>query len=326
MTVTKVTQKLSITFGLYICLCASVTAQEYPTRPIQIVSAVPIGSATDILARHVSEKLRAQLGGAVIVINKPGAGGTIAAEFVAKSPPDGYTLLFGNSALTFYSFLHRKLSFDVVADLAGIGLVAQSPFVVVVNNDLGAKSMQDLLALAKAKPKGINFASAGFGSATHMACELLAGRAGVELTHVPYANTMSIASDLQSNTVQMMCSPLSSILPMLAGGRLSIVGVSADTAMSEPIEVPSVKQSTGIDFVVNQWFGLLAPRGTPAPILNKLADAVKEIVDDPDFRRRLKDQALEVRPLYLNGFDDFIVKEQKLWGPVVEAAGVKMNQ
>jgi tripartite-type tricarboxylate transporter receptor subunit TctC len=318
-------QQLSI--GLALCLSVSAAAQaaDYPSNPIQIVSSVPIGSATDILARQVADKLGPQVGGPVIVLNKPGAGGLIAANYVAKSPADGYNLLFGNSALALYPFLYKKHAFDVLTDLAGIGLVAESPYIVVVNNDLGVKTMRELLDLAKAKPKALNFASAGVGTGTHMACELLASRAGVQLTHVPYANTMMVATDLQSNTVQMMCSPLASILPLLAGGRVSVIGSSGATAITDPIPVPSIKQSTGVDFIANQWFGLLAPKQTPEPILQKLAKGLAGVIEDPDFRKKLKDQALETHPLYLKDFDDFIAQELKFWGPVVNATGVRLD-
>ena len=323
MTIRFFARQLSIPLALWLSVIAAGQAAEYPSKPIQIVSAVPIGSATDILARQVADKLTANVGGPVIVINKPGAGGLIAADSVAKSSPDGYNLLFGNSALALYPFLYKKHAFDVLAGLTGIGLVAESPYIVVVNKDLGVKNMRELLELAKAKPKSINFASAGVGTGTHMACELLANRAGVQFTHVPYANSLLIASDLQSNTVQMMCSPLASILPLLSKGRVSIIGVSAPEAMTEPIAVPSVKQSTGVDFIAIQWFGLLAPKHTPEPVLQKLAKALAGVIDDPDFRQKLKDQALQIHPLYLKDFDDFIVKEQDFWGPVVRAAGVK---
>lgn len=320
-----IASRRSIALGLCLLVNTNVNAAEYPSNPIQIVSSVPIGSATDIIARQVADKLTSHIGGPVIVINKPGAGGLIAADFVTKSPADGYNLLFGNSALALYPFLYKKRAFDVLADLAGIGLVAESPYVVVVNNDLGVKTIQELLDLAKAKPKAINFASGGVGTGTHVACELLASRAGVQLTHVPYANTMMVASDLQSNVVQMMCSPLSSILPLLSGGRVSVIGVSAETAMTDPIAVPSVKQSTGVDFIANQWFGLVAPKHTPDPVLQKLAKALAGVIEDPYFRKKLKDQALDTHPLYLKAFDDFIAQELKLWGPVVKAAGVRFD-
>jgi len=317
---------VAISFSLALILSSAGHAADYPTKAIQIVSAVPIGSATDILARQVGEKLGRAIGGTVIVVNKPGASGTIAADFVAKSPADGYNLLFGNSALALYPFLYKKLSFDVQADFAGVGLVADSPYVVVVNNDLGVKNMQELIALAKAKPKTINFASAGVGTGTHMACELLANRAGIQLTHVPYSNTMLIAPDVQSNTVQMMCSPLASWLSLLNRGRISIIGVSAATPITDPIQVPSVKETTGVDFIANQWFGLLAPKRTPAPVMQQLAKALQAVVEEPDFRKKLKDQALESHPLYLGGFDDFIANEQNLWGPIVKGAGVTLDE
>jgi tripartite-type tricarboxylate transporter receptor subunit TctC len=325
MTVRSFAERFAV--ALVLCLPVALVghASEYPSSPIQIVSSVPIGSATDIIARQVADKLTSPIAGPVIVINKPGAGGLIAADYVVKSAADGYNLLFGNSALALYPFLYKKHTFDVLADFAGIGLVAESPYVVVVNNDLGVKNMQELLALAKAKPKAINFASGGVGTGTHVACELLANRAGVQLTHVPYANTMMVASDLQSNVVQMMCSPLSSILPLLSGGRVSVIGVSSETAMTEPIQVPSVKQSTGVDFIANQWFGLLAPKHTPDPVLQKLAKALAGVLEDPDFRQKLKDQALDTHPLYLKAFDDFIAQEIDLWGPVVKATGLRFD-
>jgi tripartite-type tricarboxylate transporter receptor subunit TctC len=313
--------------SINMCAAASLAyAQDYPTRPVQIITSVSIGSATDILARQLADKLQHHLGGTVIVMNKPGAGGTIAADFVAKSAPDGYTLFFGNSGLALFPFLYKKLPFDVLNDFAGIALIADSPYAVVVNNDLGVKNMKELFALAKAKPGTINFASGGFGSATHMACELLGRRAGVEFAHIPYSNTMTIATDLQSNNVQLMCSPPSSILPLLGGGRVTIIGVSSEAAMKEPVEAPSVKQATGVDFVIDQWFGLLAPKKTPDAVLQKLAAASKAVLEDADFIAKLKTQALEAHPLYLGSFDKFIAAELATWGPIVQATGVTLDK
>lgn len=304
-------------------LCAH--AQDYPSKPVQLVSAVPIGSATDLLARQLSDRLGPRLGGSVIVVNKPGAGGIIATEFAAKSPADGYTLLFGNAALAANPFLYKKLPYDAQRDFAGIALVAESPYVVVVNNELGVKSMQALVALARAKPASINFASAGVGTATHLACELLARRAGVQFTHVPYSNTGAIGADLQSNTVQLMCSPPASIIPLLKNGRVSMIGVSALQPMTEPVAVPSVKQSTGIDFVASQWFGLFAPEKTPKPVLQRIAKAVEGVTGDAEFQQKLRDSALSSKPVFLTEFDEYLRKDMALWGPVVQATGVKLD-
>jgi len=304
---------------------APVFAEGYPSKPIQLVAAVPVGSATDLLARQVAEKLGGRIGGTVIVVSKPGGGTQIATDFVAKAAPDGHTLLLGNSALVLNPFLYKKLPYDLKTDFANIALIGESPYVVVVNNDLGVKNMKELFALAKAKPKSINFASGGLGSATHMACELLANKAGVQFTHVPYANTAAIATDLQSNTVQMMCSPPASIIPLVRNGRVTIIGVSTPAAMTDPIQVPSVKESTGVDFIANQWFGVLAPRKTPADIQQRIAKAIESVLQDPDFRSRLKDQGLEPHPLFLKSFDAFVQKELDLWAPVVKASGLKLD-
>jgi len=178
-----------------------------------------------------------------------------------------------------------------------------------------------LIALAKAKPNSINYASGGIGSSTHMACELFARRAGIALTHIPYTNTASIGTDLQSNVVQMMCSPPSSIVPLTTRGRVSIIGVSSVNAITKPVSTPSIKQTTGVDFVARQWFGLVAQRKTPQPILQKIAAAMEGVLHDPDFRARLKDDGLEVRPLLLGSFDDFLQSELELWGPIVTGSG-----
>jgi tripartite-type tricarboxylate transporter receptor subunit TctC len=316
------------TLGIFVgcgCMVVAAARAEYPDRPINLVAAVPTGSATDIVARQLAEKLQSRIGSPVIVLNKPGGGTVIATEYVAKSQPNGYTLLLGNSAMSLNPFLYKRLPYDPKKDFSGVALVAESPYVVVVNNELGVKSMKEFIALAKQKPKTINFASAGPGSATHMACELLAQRAGIALTHVPYANTGIIAADLQSNVVQMMCSPPASIIPIMQRNRMTVLGVSNATGITEPFPAPSVKQATGVDYIADQWFGVLAPKNTPQAVLTKLASGIKAVLADPEFQRKLAEQGLGLHPLYLNDFDAFLAHELELWGPVVHSSGLKLN-
>lgn len=298
---------------------------DYPARPIQIVTSFPVGMATDIVARIVGEKLGQKLGQNVVVVNKPGGGGVIATDFVAKAPPDGYTLLMGNATLAVTPFLYKKLPYDQARDFAAVALVAESPYIIVVNSELGVTNVADFIALAKRKPKTINYVSAGFGSSTHLAGALFAARAGIELVHVPYTSMSNITPDLLSNRAQVAFFPMASSLPLVRSGKMVALGASSPSPLGDPMNVPSVKAATGLDYIASSWNGLFAPARTPSGVLDKLASTLREILEEPEVKERLRTMGFLPNQLFLTDFDAYVRNDMKRWEPIVKATGQTLD-
>jgi len=304
---------------------ASRADTNYPSKPVQIVSAFAAGSATDLVARVVADKLGQKLAGQVYVTSKPGASGILATETVAKSAPDGYTLLVTNPSIIANTFLFSRLPFNLERDFAGVSLIGESPYVVIVTPELGVKTIQELVQLARSKPKSINYASGGLGTAMHLTCELLARRAGIELTVVPYANVANIGTDFQTNRVQMMCVPIPSAMQFVRPGKAIPLGVTSSVPLTEPLRAPSIQQATGLEVLATSWNGLLAPARTPPAVMQKLAKAMEDVLQDPEVRQKLMDAGLTPNPVLLKDFDAYLRKELEVWGPVVKATGVKLD-
>jgi tripartite-type tricarboxylate transporter receptor subunit TctC len=298
---------------------------DYPTKPIQIITAFPAGMATDIVARVIADKLSRQIGQSVFVVNKPGGGGIIATDTVAKAAPDGYTLLVANPALATNVFLYKTLPYNTTRDLSGVALIGESPYIIVVNAEVGAKTIKEFVDIAKKNPKAINYASGGIGGATHLACALFAAQAGIEMTHVPYVSMANLTPDLWSNRVQVACFPTPSAVPLTKDGKALALGVSAPTALTEPIAVPSVKESLGIDYIASNWNGLFAPSKTPKPVMQKLAKAMEQVLADPEVKEKLKGLGMTTKPSYLDDFDKYFQSEMKRWEPVIKMTGATLD-
>jgi len=298
---------------------------DYPNRPIQIVTSFPAGMATDLVARVIADKLGQKLNQSVAVINKPGGGGVIATDSVAKAAPDGYTLLVANPAMAVNPFLYKKLPYNTSTDFAGIALLGESPYIIVISAQLGAKSVKEFVEIAKQSPKKINYASGGVGGATHLACALFAAKAGIELTHVPYTNMSNLTPDLWANRTQMACFPPASAVPLTQDGKMIAIGTSAPSALTEPINVPSIKESTGIDYIASNWNAIFAPGKTPKPILQKLAKAMEEVLADEDVKQRFKGLGLKPNPKFLGEMDAYFAADMQRWGPVVKASGASLD-
>lgn len=298
----------------------------YPSKPVQLVVGFSAGSATDIATRLFAERLKVKLGAPIVIVNKPGAGGMIAADYVAKADPDGYTLLVSNPSLATGSFLYEKVPFNVTKDLAGVGLIGETPNVVIVTPELGVKTIAELVALAKANPKSVNYASGGLGTLMHLNCELLAIKAGIELQVVPYASaSSSIATDFMSNRVQMMCVPLPSALPFLRADQAVALGVMSSSPISDPIETSSIRQQSGLDVVIASWTGIFAPVNVPPAIMKKLGEAMEETQSDPQTIQKLRENGLSVRPIVLRDFDAYFQREMGIYGPLIKSMGIKLN-
>jgi len=296
------------------------SALDYPKRSIRLIVGFPAASGPDIVARLMGHWLSTQIGQEVIVDDRPGAGGNIATEVVAKAAPDGYTLLLTVSANTINVTLYDKLNFDFARDLVPVGFIALNPFVIAVNPDFAAKSLPELIAMAKAKPGVINMATSGVGSGSHVSGELMQMMAGIKFTHVPYRN--NYVPDLLAGQVPLAFTPLPQVIEFVKDGRLRALGVTSAQRSSMLPDVPAIAEAVpGYD--ASGWFGVTAPKGTPEEIIAKLNAAISAGVQDPEMRKRLIALGDEPRTMTPSEFGKFITDEIAKWRKVINFAGIK---
>ena len=292
----------------------------YPSSPVTIVTPLAPGTTIDVLARLYADKLAKRFGQQVIVSNRPGAGGLIAAQAVAAAPPDGYTVLLANSGHAILGTLNKNLPFDPVRDFAGVSLIGETAALVTVPPSLGPRSLQAFVDLAKAKPGTVNYASAGIGTATHLAGAYFAKQAGIQTVHVPYKTGSALIADLLEGRVQVTFSPAAFTLPLLQEGKLLALAVSSPAAMRKPIEVPNAR-SVGIDFEYATWYGFLAPVKTPSAVLQTLHAAIAEVSEDAELRAKIDAQGIEPRSAGLRDFDAHIRNEMDRLAPLLKSIG-----
>lgn len=300
-----------------------VLAQPYPVKPIRVIVAYPPGGPNDTSARMVGQGLSELLGQPVLVENRPGAAGNIGSQMVANASPDGYTLLNGASALTIAPALTKNLGYDVAKDLAPITLTCVSSFVLAVHPSVPVNSVKELIALARARPNQLSYASSGVGAPPHLAGELLKNMARIEILHVPYKGVGQSISDLVAGHIEMMFTSPTNAVPHVKGRRLKALAVS--TASRSPLlpEVPTISESGLKGFEIGTWFGLLAPAGTPNDVINRLNAATRKVVDAPDFRERIAGQGLDARSSTPAEFSAHIKAELAKFARIVREAGIK---
>ena len=316
-----------VIFGVLLGLIATcLTAQEaYPSRPLQIVTTNSSGTTADIISRLFADKLQQRLGQSVLVQNRPGAGGTLATQSVAVARPDGYTLLMANLGHSVNPHLYHNLPYDSIRDFVGVALVAEAPVVILVPPSLKARSLKEFVALAKQQPSTINYASAGAGTPTHLAGAYFASLVQIDLVHVPYKSLSNIMADILGGRVQAAFFPLSPVLAYVQEGKLLALGVSSTKPMREPLNVPTARESIGIDYIFNNWFGFVAPAKTPTPILETLSRTIRGIAEGDDFHERYKALGLIPRVVVMSEFDAYIKEDMSRLGPVVKASGAVAN-
>ncbi|WP_458096402.1 Bug family tripartite tricarboxylate transporter substrate binding protein [Roseomonas sp. WA12] len=314
--------------GLAVLASPSVLRAQpaWPSRAIRMVVPFPAGGATDLTARVVCERLSALLGQPVVIDNRPGAGGNIGTEMVAKAEPDGYTLLtFTIGTASINQFLYSRLPFDPARDLTSIALVNEVANVVAVAADSPLRSFKDLLDAARAKPGDLNFGSPGNGTSGHLCGEFLKFKTGVDITHIPYRGTATILPDLMAGRCQIAIDNLPGYLPHIQAGRLRALAVtSAERWFSLP-DVPTVKEAGVPDFEAVAWFGFQAPARVPRPVVERLAGMVVDICKDPAVVARLREIGSNPRPLGPAELDRYIAAEDAKWRDVVKAAGAKLD-
>ena len=295
-------------------------AQAYPTHPIKLVVGFAPGGGVDINARLLAPKLGEILGQPVVVENKPGAGTNIANEFVAKSPPDGHTLLINTSAVAINMSLYKRLGYDTLRDLTAVSLFSQSPNILVVRANLPAQNVNELIALAKAKPGALNYSSAGAGSTQHLSAELLKLRTSTNIVHVPFKGTAPSLTALIAGDVDMTFANIPAIFQHMKAGRIRPLASTGEKRALLMPDIPTLRES-GINVSLNVWFGVLAPSATPREIVNTLAAAVTKSAHSPDTRLRLTEQGAEPLGSTPEVFDRLLRQEVTTWREVVEAAG-----
>jgi tripartite-type tricarboxylate transporter receptor subunit TctC len=300
------------------CLGGPARAQEqYPNRLITIIAPITAGTAIDIMARLYADRLARKFGQQVVVANRAGAAGLLGAQAVATAAADGYTVLFANSGHAILGALNKNLTFDPIADFAGVMLAGEAPAIVVVAPSLGVSNLREFVELAKAKPGTINYGSAGIGTSTHLAGAYFALKSGVDIVHVPYTVSATIIADLLGGRIQASFVPLAFVLPLIQDGRLKALAVGAKQPVTSPLAIPTAL-SQGFDYEYGTWYGLLAPGKTPKPILATLKEAMAEVGKDPEFLEKVRAQGIEPRDIALERFDAHIRAEMTRLEPVLK--------
>jgi tripartite-type tricarboxylate transporter receptor subunit TctC len=303
-----------------------VIAADYPTRPIRMIVPFPPGGGNDLLARSISQPLAQAIGQSVVVDNRGGAGGQIGAELAAAAAPDGYTIFLGSIGnLTFLPVLQAKLPYDPVRDFAPVTLLATSPFILVLNPAVPAKSVKELIALAKAQPGKLNYGSAGPGSSLHMTGELFKLESGTDITHVPYKGTGPALIDLLSGQVQMLFSTMPSVVPHVKSGKLRALGVSSTKRAGVLPDVPTITEAGVPGFEVLNWQGIVVPKKTPDEIVRKLNRALLEALKSPETIKALANQGLDAAGGTPEQFGALMKSEIEKYGKVAKAANLRLE-
>ena len=301
-------------------------APAYPDRPIRVIVPVPAGGTPDVVARMVAPGLAAQLGQQLVIDNRGGAGGLIGAELAAKAAPDGYTLFFSSpGSLTILPHLQKQVAYDTLRDFAPVGQVSIGPFLLITHPSVAVKSVRELLALAKAGPGRLNYASAGNGAANHLAMELFKSMAGVDIIHVPYKGAPQAVTDLIGGNINLMFNSIPPVLPHIKSGRLRLLGVSSGKRSPQLPDVPTISEAGVPGYESITWFGLLAPARTPAPIVARLHDALAQVMRNPELRSQLEIQGYDAVGGSAQEFAAFIRSESEKYARVVKLSGAKVD-
>ncbi|MBW6396292.1 tripartite tricarboxylate transporter substrate binding protein [Roseomonas sp. HJA6] len=300
---------------------------SYPNRPLRVVVPFAPGGITDILARAAAEGLSREIGQLVVVDNRAGAGGNVGSEAVAKSAPDGYTILaVGPAVMGIAKPLYARLNYDPDTDFAALGVLGAQPNVMLVSpRALPEPTLDALVAKARAKPGEVAFASSGSGSLTHLTAELFAKDAGLQMVHVPYRGSPPALADLVSGQVAMMCDALTTALPLHQSGQARIVGIATRERAAELPEVPSLVEAGYPSLDVPNWFGMFVPAATPAPVVDQLRMAVAAVTASDNYRALMRARSATLVTLGEGGLDGFLARERTRWAVAVQASGARVD-
>jgi tripartite-type tricarboxylate transporter receptor subunit TctC len=315
-----------IAAAVLLAIAASTGAQTWPSKPIRYIVPFAPGGTTDILARTISEPLSKALGVPVIVVNKPGAGGGVGAAEVSKAAPDGYTIMGGTiSTHAINASLYSNLPYDPVKDFAPITLIARVPNMLVVNNEIPAKNVAELIRLMKATPGKWTFASSGNGTSQHLSGELFKGMAGVEMQHVPYKGSPPALNDVMGGQVNMTFDNITTAWALAKGGKLRALAVTTAQRSSVAPDVPTLAESGLPGYEIGSWQGVFAPAGTPPDIVKRLNTEIVKIIKSPEVQKKLTDLGAEPVGDTPEQFAVFVKAEVAKWGEVVKKSGAKVD-
>lgn len=318
--------RIAFAVALATCCVNIAGAQNYPNRAVRILIPFTVGSAADVIARAMEPALRERLGQALIIDNRPGAGGNIAAELAAKSLPDGYTLFMGTIGTQAINFsLYSKLNYHPLNSFTPIARVGDSPNVLVLNPSVPAKSVKELIALAKARPGILNYGTSGAGTSVHLSAELFNNMAGVKTVHVAYKGGPEALTALISGQTDLMFASVSSSIPMIKSGRLRGLGVTSATRVAAIPDVPPIAEAGLPGYAAVAWYGMLGPAGLPPPIVTTLSKTALDSLAQQDVKNRLAASGVEVNPGTPEEFRKLIEAEIPKWAAVVKASGAKVD-
>jgi tripartite-type tricarboxylate transporter receptor subunit TctC len=307
-----------------VLFCSSVSAQSWPHRPVRAVVPFAAGGSIDILTRTIAARLTSVLGQPFIVENRVGAGGAIAAEFVAGAAPDGYTYLVGSAPPILIVPLLQSVKYDGLKDFVPVVDIARNRFVLGIHPSIPAKTLDEFVEYAKARPGALNYGSAGTGSVTHLSGALLLARAGLILTHVPYKGAAPAVADLVAGQLQMVFGTFNDVYPYMRAGKVKVLGVSSDKRIPELLDVPSIAESYP-GFNMDAWNGLGAPAGTPREVVVRLANEVSRYIKEPAATEAIRKMGFAPSGIMLEEFGEFIRNEKTLWIQAVKVAGIKQE-
>jgi tripartite-type tricarboxylate transporter receptor subunit TctC len=319
--------RIAVALFSFVAMTGQAAAQSYPEHVVHIVNPYPPGGSVDVMARIMAQKLSENTGQQFIVENRAGAGGNTGAEAVARSEPDGYTLLFAapGPLVVNQTLYTRGIGYDPSKDFAPLALFAIAPIVLMVNPELPAANVQELIALARARPGTINFGSAGMGSTPHLSGELLKSMARVDIVHVPYRGTAPAMADLIGGHIQMMFDLLPTSLPQISAGKVRALANAGLTRPQALPDVPTVAEQGLPGFDATSWVGVVAPAATPAPVLAKLTDEIAKVLKSPDVIARIRQLGSEPGTAFGKDFAAFMADETKKWGEVIRVSGAKAD-
>ncbi len=309
--------------GYALLLCSTVAAQGYPEKPVTMVAPFPAGGSVDLVARAVAQQMSEIWKQPVLVSNRPGASGNIGVEAVVRAAPDGYTLLMGTTALSSSPAVYSKLPYDVMRDLAPVSLVVRMTNILVVHPSLPARSVKELLALARAKPGALTSASAGVGSSNHLALVLFTMMSGVEINHIPYKGAAPAVTDVIGGHSDMTFAPIAAVVPPIKSGRMRALASTAATRSALFPELPTIAEAGVPGYDASGWNALLAPRATPREIVLRVNATLVDSLNSPRVKEILQTSGAEAVGNSPEDFSRFLQSEIAKWGKVVRAAGIK---
>ncbi|HVO87442.1 MAG TPA: tripartite tricarboxylate transporter substrate binding protein [Casimicrobiaceae bacterium] len=310
---------------LVLAIAPSAAAQRYPEKPIRFIMTAPAGSSIDTLGRTIADKLKDRLGQPVIVENKPAAGGTVAVAEVARAAPDGYTMVLGFPGPLAFAPLLQKLSYDVQKDLAPVITTSNQPSVLAVNAAVPAKTLQELIAYAKANPGKLNYASVGNGSSSHLSMELLKSMAGVDIVHVPFNGSPPAVTATVQGETQMIFAVMQPLQAQIQAGKLRAIAVTTARRFALLPDLPTIAESGYPGFESNAWNGILVPAATPRPIVERLNAEINAVLKMPDVVQRMNSQGFELVGGTPEEFGKLIRSDVERWAPVIRKVGLKVD-